>query len=182
MKILQKKRLGRSFVKYFNGFSLQGEENIFTSYLDSNNFTLIGFSYGAQLAFEEAYSSTSRIEKLILLSPAFFQSQKRSFVRTQLRYFTHNNKEYIEQFLSNVSYPSSVNLESYLNIGTKEELEALLSYEWDSNKVQELLDKGVTIEVYLGERDKIMSATTAYNFFSNLTTTYFMKDKGHCLH
>ncbi len=182
MKILQKKKAERFSVKYFNGFSLKGEENIFASYLDINDFTLIGFSYGAQRAFEEAYSSTSRIEKLILLSPAFFQPEKRSFTRTQLRYFTHNNKEYMQQFLSNISYPSTVNLEPYMAIGLEKELEALLTYQWDKQKIQELLERGVTIEVYLGGRDKIMLVSDAYSFFSNLTTTYLIKDKGHCLH
>jgi len=182
MKILQKKRHGRFFVKYFNGFSLKGEEKIFASYLDTNDFTLAGFSYGAQCAFERAYSSQSRVEKLILLSPAFFQPHKRAFVRTQLRYFTHNNKEYIEQFLLNVASPSTIDLHASLAIGTKEELEALLTYQWDKKKIQELLERGVNIEVYLGEEDKIMSATDAYSFFSNLTTTYLIKDRGHCLH
>ena len=52
---------------------------------------------------------------------------------------------------------------------------------WDENKIQEVLDRGTTIEVFLGIEDKIIDAQAAFNFFSPLTTTYFMKDMGHIL-
>ena len=39
-------------------------------------------------AFEYVYHfTTQRIDTLILISPAFFQTEKPSFIRTQLRYF-----------------------------------------------------------------------------------------------
>ena len=59
---------------YFNGFSLQNEEEHFKAYLSDNDLTIAGFSYGAQKAFEYAYHSKERIDRLILLSPAFFQT------------------------------------------------------------------------------------------------------------
>ena len=43
-------------------------------------YCVAGFSYGAQQAFEYVYHATERIDRLILLSPAFFQTQKPSFV------------------------------------------------------------------------------------------------------
>jgi len=168
-------------VRYFNGFSLSGEESIFHSYIDSGDFTIVGFSYGAQMAFEEAYSSTNRVERLILLSPAFFQEESRAFVRTQLRYFAHNHQEYIENFLSNTASPSNIELKEYMKVGTKEELEELLSYKWSRHKIEELLDRGTKIEVYLGGRDRIIPSSKAYDFFSSLTTTYLIKGVGHCL-
>ncbi len=168
-------------MKYFNGFSLQNEEKIFDVYLTKSDYVVAGFSYGAQQAFEYAYASKERIEKLILLSPAFFQTQKPSFIRTQLRYFEAGQEAYIKQFLSNVAYPSDINLSTYLNVGTKEELEALLTYTWDENKLQELRDRGTTIEVFLGEKDKIIESEITFGFFSPLATTYLIKDTGHIL-
>ena len=69
---------------YFNGFSLSDEVNLFTEYIDEGENCVCGFSFGAQKAFEYVYTSNERIDRLILLSPAFFQTQKDSFVRTQL--------------------------------------------------------------------------------------------------
>ena len=168
-------------MKYFNGFSLQNEVRLFTEYLIDDACTVAGFSYGAQQAFEYAYASNERINRLILLSPAFFQTQKASFVRTQLRYFEAGQEAYVKQFLNNVSYPSDVNLAPYLSIGTKDELAALLSYVWEDKKIQTLLDKGITIEVFLGEEDKIINVEDAHAFFRKQCTTYSIKNCGHIL-
>ena len=168
-------------MKYFNGFSLQNEECLFKEYLTDDAFTVAGFSYGAQQAFEYAYTCNERIDRLILLSPAFFQTQKASFVRTQLRYFEAGQEAYVKQFLENVSYPSDVNLAPYLSIGTKDELDALLSYVWEEEKIQTLLDKGITIEVFLGEKDKITHVEDAQAFFTKQCTTYSIKNCGHIL-
>jgi pimeloyl-ACP methyl ester carboxylesterase len=168
-------------MKYFNGFSLQGEKELFAPYLLNSDYCVAGFSYGAQQAFEYVYHATERIDRLILLSPAFFQTEKPSFIRTQLRYFEAGQEAYVKQFLSNAAYPSNVDLSDYLDVGTKEELEALLSYTWDQKKIQEVLDRGTTIEVFLGSEDKIIAAQKAFDFFRPLTTTYFMKHVGHVL-
>lgn len=167
--------------KYFNGFSLQNEEELFSEYLIQSELCVAGFSYGAQKAFEYVYKSKERIDRLILLSPAFFQTQKPSFIRTQLRYFEAGQEAYVKQFLSNVAYPSNIDLSEYLNVGTKEELESLLTYAWDENKLQELRDRGTTIEVFLGEKDKIIESEITFGFFSPIVTTYLIKDAGHIL-
>lgn len=166
---------------YFHGFSLQNEEGLFSQYLLKSDYCVAGFSYGAQQALEYVYHSKKRIDRLILLSPAFFQTQTQSFIRTQLRYFEAGQKAYVEQFLSNVTYPSSVDLSAYLNVGTKEELEALLTYVWDKDKIEEIQRRGTTIEVFLGVEDKIIDAKATFDFFAPLTTTYFLKDTGHAL-
>ena len=168
-------------MKYFNGFSLQNEEKLFTPYLIKSDYCVAGFSYGAQQAFEYVYHAKERIDRLILLSPAFFQTQKPSFTRTQLRYFEAGKKAYVKQFLTNVTYPSKLELSSYLEVGTKEELEALLTYVWDKNKIQDVLDRGITIEVFLGEEDKIIDAEKALKFFKPSCTTYILKKSGHLL-
>ena len=167
--------------KYFNGFSLQNEEELFSEYLLQSELCVAGFSYGAQKAFEYVYESKERIDRLILLSPAFFQTQKLSFIRTQLRYFEAGQEAYVKQFLANVTHPSNLDLFNYLKVGTKEELEALLTYVWDEKKIQEVLDRGTTIEVFLGKDDKIIDAQAAFDFFAPLATTYFVKGVGHLL-
>jgi len=166
---------------YFNGFALKGEEKFFEEQLIKSDFCVAGFSYGAQKAFEYAYNSTKRIDRLILLSPAFFQNHKKSFIRTQLRYYKADEVSYIEQFLKNVTHPSNINLYEYFNTNKYEELESLLSYVWDKEKILELIERGVTIEVFIGEADKIVDAQKSYEFFSELTTVYLFKDVGHLL-
>ena len=166
---------------YFNGFALKGEEKFFKEQLIENDFSVAGFSYGAQKAFEYAYNSTERIDRLILLSPAFFQNNKKSFIRTQLRYYKADEASYTEQFLKNVTYPSDTNLYDNLDVHKYEELEELLSYVWDKEKIVELRERGVTIEVFMGADDKIVNAEKSYEFFSELTTVYLLKNRGHLL-
>jgi tRNA modification GTPase TrmE len=143
-------------MRYFNGFSLQNEENHFSDLLIKSEQSVAGFSYGAQRAFEYVYESKERIDRLVLLSPAFFQTEKSSFTRTQLRYFKAEKEAYVKQFLENVSYPSEIDLSKHLELGSQEELNALLTYVWEPSKMQEVLDRGTTIEIFLGEEDKII--------------------------
>ncbi len=166
---------------YFNGFSLDKEEELFKEYIVDTKFSVVGFSYGAIKAFEYAYSSKSRVDRLILLSPAFFQNHKKSFIRTQLKYFKIDKNSYIKNFLENVSYPSNIDLKKYLKVGTIEELEALLSYIWSKDKLLELIERGVVVEVFIGGRDKIVESKESCDFFSKITTTYLLKEKGHLL-
>ena len=170
-------------MKYFNGFSLKNEEHFFKEYIVDGELTVVGFSYGAQRAFEYVYASDDkRVDRLILLSPAFFQNQKGSFLRTQLRYFKADQEAYRQQFLKNVAFPSEINLEENVVCGSYEELENLLSYVWDRDKVVELEERGVTIEVFLGGEDKIVDTQDSLLFFSDITTTYFFKELGHLLY
>lgn len=181
MKISHTMPVKRFYVNYFSGFSLGGEETLFDCYLKKSEYCVAGFSYGAQQAFEYVYQSTERIDRLILLSPAFFQTQKTSFIRAQLRYFEADQEAYVQQFLKNVAYPSKTDLKPYLQQGTKEELQELLNYLWEEEKIQTLLDRGITIEVFLGEKDKIIDASEALDFFSKQCTTYNIKYAGHSL-
>jgi len=167
---------------YFNGFALKGEDKFFKEYTVDNDLSVVGFSYGAQRAFEYTYNnSTTRIDRLILLSPAFFQNHRKSFIRTQLRYFKADQESYTKQFLKNVSHPSDISLEDSYHVGTYEELESLLSYVWDRDKILELIERGVTIEVFIGGEDKIVDSQKSFEFFSEISTTYFLKGFGHLL-
>lgn len=170
---------------YFSGFCLKDEEELFDEYLIKNDFTVSGFSLGAQRAFEYVYekviSRKSRIDKLQLFSPAFFQDKDKKFKRMQLMYFKKDAVSYCNNFLKNIAYPADKELESCFELGTYEELDFLLSYEWNSEKLQNLLDNGVEIEVYLGEKDKIIDSANAKDFFIPYSTVFYIKNAGHIL-
>lgn len=167
--------------KYFSGFSLENEKELFNDYIIENNFTISGFSFGAIKAFEEALNSDKRVDLLQLFSPAFFQTQNEKFVRMQLMFFKKDSKSYCENFLKNISYPSNINVSRYFKEGNYEELQTLLTYKWDEQMLNRLLEKGTKIEVYLGGVDKIIDSTKAYEFFKNFSTVYFIKNSGHIL-
>jgi len=168
-------------MKYFSGFSLANEEQFFSDYLIDSDYAVAGFSYGAQKALEYAYATQERIDRLILISPAFFQNHKKSFVKTQLRYFKADEESYKKEFLKNVVYPSSLNLDEYVTRGSYDELEALLTYVWEEEKIEMLLKRGVKIEVFMGDSDKIVEAEKSFEFFSALVPVYLLKERGHLL-
>ena len=168
-------------MKYFNGFSLKGEEIFFSEILVPSAYTVAGFSYGAQKAFEYVYNSKNRIDRLILISPAFFQNHKKSFLKTQLRYFKADKEVYREEFLKNVAYPSNTLLNEFIIDGSYEELESLLSYVWYEEKIKNLIERGVKVEVFMGDADKILDFEKNFEFFSKLVPVYLLKSCGHLL-
>lgn len=167
--------------KYFSGFSLENEKEIFSDYLIENDFTVSGFSYGAILAFEELLNSNRRVDLIQLFSPAFFQTESEKFIRMQLMFFKKDSKAYCENFLKNISYPSSFNMNDYFSQGSLDELKTLLTYKWSEEKLNKLLNKGVKIEVYFGSDDKIIDSQKAADFFKEFATVYFIKNSGHIL-
>jgi hypothetical protein len=166
---------------FYSGFSLKGEKELFSDFLIENDFTVSGFSYGAIKAFETAFNSSKRVDKLQLFSPAFFQSQDEKFKRMQLMFFKKDEETYCKNFLKNVASPSDINMNVYFQKGDIKELEELLYYVWDKAKLQSLIDKGIEIEVYLGEQDKIVDSKKAMDFFKEFATVYFIKKSGHIL-
>ncbi len=168
-------------MKYFNGFCLKGEEVFFKELLLDSKYCVAGFSYGAQRAFEYVYSTQKRVDRLILISPAFFQNHKKSFIKTQLRYFKVDQESYKREFLKNVAYPSTLSLIPYSIDGSYEALSKLLFYVWEEEKIELLLKRGVVIEVFMGGEDKIVDAQKSFDFFSKLLPVYLYKTKGHLL-
>lgn len=166
---------------YYSGFCLHDEQGLFDEYLIDNDFTLSGFSYGAIKAFEEALHSSKRVDVLQLFSPAFFQDKDEKFKRMQLMFFKKNAQGYCENFLKNVVYPSSKNIEPFFKQGSFEELDELLHYVWDTKKIQALCNKGTKIEVYVGSEDKIVDANSIKEFFTPFATVYYIKECGHIL-
>ena len=167
--------------KYFSGFCFFDESELFDEYLEKSDFTVCGFSYGAIKAFEEVLNSNQRVDKLQLFSPAFFQTSNDKFKRMQLMFFKKDANSYCENFLKNVLNPTNKDISKYFQMGTFEELEELLNYQWSEEKLQRLVDKGTIIEVYLGEVDKIIDSQKAKEFFKNFATVYYIKEKGHLL-
>ena len=167
--------------KYFSGFCFFEESELFKDYIIQNDFTVSGFSYGAVKAFEEVLNSNNRVDKLQLFSPAFFQTQNEKFKRTQIMYFKKDANAYCQTFLSNVLSPLDLDISKYFKLGSIEELQELLYYEWSEEKLQKLIEKGVKIEVYLGGNDKIIDASKAQEFFKEFATVYYIKEKGHLL-
>ena len=167
---------------YFSGFCLKDEYSLFE--LDLKQFDVAGFSYGAIKAFDYAFEKIKnhkRVNKLILLSPAFFQNEDNKFKRMQLIHFKKNKSIYINNFIKNVTYPSDIKIDKYLKEGTFDELKELLYYTWDKKKIDFLIQNGVKLEVYLGKKDKIIDTIQATNFFKEFGEVYFIKQVGHIL-
>jgi len=72
-------------------------------------------------------------------------------------------------------------IKKYFKIGTYEELDELLHYTWNLEKLALLKEKNIKLEVFLGENDKIIDAKKALEFFRKFGEVYFIKNKGHIL-
>ena len=168
-------------VHFFSGFSLRHEKELFADYLKESSYSVAGFSRGAIDAFEYVLQSEKRTDLLQLFSPAFFMDKDENFKAAQLEAFRKNSRLYMRQFLKNIAYPAKRDLSSYLHEEDEDALRRLLYYRWESEKLRELQDRGVCIEVYLGGRDRIIDAAKAKDFFKSHATVYFIKEGGHIL-
>jgi len=165
---------------YFNGFALQDEEHFFDEIRDSSQYVISGFSYGAIKALKAALNATTRVDKLQLFSPAFFQSKASKFKRLQLMGYQKNSDLYLKKFTKNCFLPYEVQTVTYAK-HTVAELEELLTYEWDTKELQGLKERGTSIEVYLGGQDKISDVGPAYAFFLPFATVTLIKGANHFL-
>lgn len=165
---------------YFSGFCFKGEKEIFKDYIDSKAYNISGFSYGAQKAFEYAYNkmkNKQRVNKITLLSPAFFQNKSTKYKQLQLEAFNKDSSLYLKNFLESIGEVEK----RYIQLGTLEQLKELLTYEWNHDKIKEILDFGCELEVYLGGRDKIIDAYKVLKFFSSYAVVYLNKEANHLL-
>ncbi len=168
-------------MKFYSGFSLSNDKQLFSEFLRESEFNVAGFSYGAILAFKEVLNSTRRIDSLQLFSPAFFQDKPEKFKRTQKMYFNKDKNTYLKNFFKSCFLPAEINPKVTLEEGGEEELSLLLDYKWKADELQALKDKGVKIEVYLGSEDKIINALKTKEFFLPFATTYLINRAGHTL-
>ena len=170
-------------MKFFSGFSLRGEFYLFEEFIDKSDYNVCGFSYGAIKALRyvlDELKKGNRVDRLQLLSPAFFQIKDKKFKKLQLISYRKNKDIYLNQFL-NACFPP-YERKIIENIETSAgELEELLTYEWNEAELEFLQDKGVIIEVYLGGRDAIVEAASSKDFFINYATVTYIKEANHFL-
>lgn len=170
-------------MSFFSGFALRDEEIYFGSYMECKEFNVAGFSYGAIKAKDRVLKlleQKKRVDRLTLLSPAFFQSKDERFKRLQLMGYSKNPKAYIDEFLNSCFAPYH---QKPLNLSTNslEELRELLYFEWDMDELIYISKAGVSIEIYLGGKDAIIDAKGAYDFFKSVGCVTYIKDANHFL-
>jgi pimeloyl-ACP methyl ester carboxylesterase len=165
-------------MRYYSGFGFWNEKELFEDYLEEGDFVVAGFSYGAQKALIDAVHTTKRVDKLQLLSPAFFPKNPK-FAKLQINSFKKNKENYIKNFLENVKYPKEINLDIYLDEPELYQLEEMFEFNW--GLIEYAKQKNIIIEVYIGEKDKIIDVENAIKFFKNYAKVYFIKDAGHLL-
>jgi len=169
-------------VVYFSGFAFRDESGLFDDWLLRSDYTVAGFSYGAIRALEYAHASRRRIERLILLSPAYFQETKERFRRLQLEAYAKDPQNYLQRFALRCVEPcQDLDVAPYLGEGSEEELRHLLEYRWDRAKFDALRKRGTKIEIFLGGKDRIVDTEAARRFFSQVGICYFIKEAGHLL-
>jgi len=170
-------------MQFFSGFSLQKESYLFKDYINDTKYTVVGFSYGAIKAYEyvqKTIAAKKRVDTLQLLSPAFFQTKNAKFKRLQLLSYSKGEIVYLKQFIKLCFDPYEKKIVEQKK-STKKELEELLNYEWDLDELDNLVQKGVKIEVYLGENDKIIDVEGAREFFTKVSTVTYIKEANHFL-
>ena len=168
-------------MKFFSGFCLANEQELFTPYLNQSDFTVAGFSYGAIKAYEYAFTCKERIDTLQLFSPAFFEDKDAKFKKLQTLSFSKNSDLYTQNFMQNCAYPSTFDIQTFFKQGNLEELSELLHYTWNEAHLQALKERDVNIEVYVGEQDTIINSLHVKDFFVKFATVYYFKKVGHCL-
>lgn len=170
-------------MKFYSGFTFKNDENYFKEYINHSEYSVSGFSYGAIKAFkkvQEELALGNRVDRLILLSPAFFQTKSIKFKKLQLIGYKRDKASYIKQFLHSCFSPYDEK-----KVRTKdttiEELDELLSYEWILDNLKFVEDNGVKIEIYLGSEDKIIDVAGARELFLEVGTVTYIKGANHFL-
>ena len=170
-------------MKFYSGFSLQNEEYLFSNYISDTQYSVCGFSYGAIKAFEDVKEQLSRgirVDNLVLLSPAFFQTKSLKFKKLQLNAYKKDKDNYLRQFIDSCFIPYEKKIIEHCD-STLEELDELLNYEWLVDDLKALKNQGVRIEVYLGGEDKIIDVVGAKELFLEVATVTYVKNANHFL-
>jgi hypothetical protein len=167
-------------MKFFSGFCLKNEEELFKEYLEKG-LVVAGFSKGAQKALEFVLNTNERVDKLQLFSPAFFDYNEK-LISLNMSAFKKDKNSYIKNFLikAGAEYKDG----SFFVDGKKLELSEcnekdlyeLFTFNW--GKIEKI---NIKIEVFLGEFDKITTLKKAYGFFKNYADVYYVKKANHFL-
>ncbi len=165
---------------FYNGFSLRGEEIFFKKYLKNSKYCVSGFSYGAIRALNYALTCTQRVDTIQLFSPIFFQNRSKKFKDIQLVAYKKNSDRYLKNFITSCFMPLHVKniLHAKHTLG---QLHELLYYNYDINNLKTIIKKGINIEIYLGEYDKIVDSHEVKEFFLPYATIYLIKNANHFL-
>ena len=169
---------------FFSGFGFRTEKVLFREFLDFGEFTIAGFSRGAQRAFLEALRKVERgerLQKLQLLAPAYFDYLPKAAKHKEILTFAKNPEAYMRFFYKKVAYPAKLDITPFKVQPTLGELKELLLFTWDSSKLAQLRKMGVEIEVYLGEYDTIVDSKKCAAFFKPYATIYTIRGAGHLL-
>jgi hypothetical protein len=159
-------------MKYFSGFCLCNEKELFSEYLEEGEFVVAGFSKGAQDALLYVLNTKERVDKLQLLSPAFFDYNEK-IIELNIKAFKENKEKYIKNFLKKAGLEDF----KYVCDCSVEELKKLFTFQWEI--IKEI--KNVKIEIFLGEYDRISASKKAYEFFKQFGDVYFIKKANHFL-
>jgi pimeloyl-ACP methyl ester carboxylesterase len=171
-------------MKFFSGFGFKNEKVLFKEYLDVSPFTVAGFSYGAQKALTyvlKSLKAKDRVEKLQLLSPAFFNHLPKERKIKEIDNFFKNQKLYMDFFYKRATYPYKEDISIFKDRPTLSQLKELLFFQWRGEDLSFLKEMGVEIEVFLATEDKIIDYKEAKSFFEPYATIYEIKKAGHLL-
>jgi hypothetical protein len=86
----------------------------------------------------------------------------------------------MDQFLNACFAPYEKKIVEYTDTSIND-LQDLLNYKWDIKELQDLINKDVVIEVYLGSDDKIIDVKSARDFFLKVSTLTYLKNANHFL-
>jgi len=168
---------------FYSGFSLKNENEFFKDFIKDTEYTVCGFSYGAIKAFEHVekqLENSKRVDTLQLFSPAFFQTKPSKFKRLQTMGYSKNKDKYLNEFTKACFAPYEI-IDLEHSDTSLDELEELLNYRWNQSRLENISDKGVDIEVYIGGRDIVIDVQKAREFFLNVATVTYIKDANHFL-
>ncbi len=168
-------------MRFFSGFSLCHEAQLFKKLLAEGDFVVAGFSKGAIEACEYVADTQARVDLLQLFSPAYFMNKTDAFKKAQEEAYRKNPQLYLKRFLKNVAYPSRIDLQPWLCAEEPDTLAWLMHYRWDQALLENIVHRGVCIEVYLGGKDKIIDPEATKAFFQPYATVYTIKEGGHIL-
>jgi pimeloyl-ACP methyl ester carboxylesterase len=171
-------------VEFFSGFGFKNEKALFKEILERGEFVVAGFSYGAQQALEytlQKLQRSERVQKLQLISPAYFNELPKAIKLKEIQNFAKNPKLYMRFFYKKAAYPYKGDLKLFQREPELSELKALLFYDWEKEKLRRVVSSGVEIEVYIGEMDKIVDPVKTKKFFQEFGTVYCIKEVGHIL-
>jgi pimeloyl-ACP methyl ester carboxylesterase len=167
-------------VKFFSGFCVEGERELFAQYLPSREAYVAGFSYGAIEAIEYATSTKEFFKKLILLSPAYYAHKDEEFCGMQYAAFVADPQLYRIKLLKRSGLDEET-AAKYAKMGTKEELDKLLHFKWSAELFETLKVKGVSVEIYIGSADRVVESEASAQFFRQYGAVYYIKNKNHFL-